>query len=325
MRRCARLALAREKTSLVILSATRNTTNLLEQSRFGQVRLQHNTLLEELGLSPDLVAPLYREMERLKPEDWAGRCALGERLSSQIFAAHLASISERPVSLLDARDIIVTDKNIKRGVPQIEKIATKCQRELVPLLKKGNMVITQGFIGSTAEGETTLLGREGSDYSATLLAEAIGADRVDIWSDVPGIFSADPNIVPAARAIHRLSFPAAGALAQCGAKILFPDTLRPAERRGIPVFIRSSLEPHLAGTRIAPDIACPPGPLALVLSRHRLSLIGKQPDEIPIKLPELNRGEYHRTYQICGNSSVRQEMLRQWHRHFFANHYRLNV
>ena len=118
--------------------------------------------------------------------------------------------------MVDARELIITDENVERGTPLLPVIAEQSRQKLVPLLEKGNLIITQGFIGSTRKGNCSLLGREGSDYSATLLAEAMGAEGVDIWSDVPGIFSADPNIVPTARMIPRLSFATAKALAQCG-------------------------------------------------------------------------------------------------------------
>ena len=311
---CARLAVSPKRYNLVILSATRNTTNLLEQSAFEQVRQRHDSILENLNLPPSLVTPLYREMDQLHPEDWAGRCALGERLSSQIFCAHLRTLTDRPVALLDAREVMITDHT----TPLVEMIAEKSEKKLIPPLDKGTLVITQGFIGSTREGRTTLLGREGSDYSATLLAEAIKAKGVDIWSDVPGIFSADPNVVPTARVIPRLSFTLAEALAECGAKILFPHTLRPARRRRIPVRVRSSLQPALTGTRIAPDIPTEPGPVALVLSGDKLSLIGKQPIATPTRLPETDRSEYHCTFRVPGDALAREELLRQWHARLFA-------
>ena len=313
IKRCAHLALAQKKIHLVILSATWNTTNLLERSAFEEVRQSHNRILEELNLPHNLIAPLYQEMDRLSPRDWDGRCALGELLSSRIFAAHLKTLTDRPIALLDAREFMITDDS----TPLVEVIAERCKEKLMPLIKTGTLVVTQGFIGSNQRGQTTLLGREGSDYSATLLAEAIGATSVDIWSDVPGIFSADPNLIPTARMIPRLSFPLAEALATCGAKILFPDTLRPARRQDIPVRVRSSLEPTLEGTLIAQDISCHSGPVALVLSGNKLSIIGKQPYAIPARLPEVDCGECHRTFQIPGDAAVREELLRRWHEHLF--------
>ena len=314
---CARLALAQPGTGVIVLSATQNTTNLLEQaSDFKQIQERHQHIVEELGLSQDVIADISEEAQSLHPGQKARWCALGEALSSAIFAAHLTTVTDRPVSLLDARRLIVTDG----AVPIIEQIASRCRSELSPLLKRGHLVVTQGFIASSLAGETALLGREGSDYSATLLAEAIGAKGVTIWSDVPGVFSADPNLVPEARLIPRLSYPTAKTLAQCGAKVLFPQTLDPAERQNIPVLVRSSLEPAQEGTRISADTSHAPGPLALVLKQNKLSLIGEHIDTIPIKLPEVERGERHRTFAIQGDHHVRVELLRQWHRHFFYSY-----
>ena len=319
---CARIVLEHDQTRLVVLSATANTTSLLEQASespcaFEQVEHNHNTIIKELGLSSNIADDLYGEATRLRPGSKALWGALGERLSSKIFAAHLTSLANRPVSLVDAREFMITDGSTDRGTPQVEQIAKKCANKLVPLLKQGHLLVTQGFIGSNLEGQTTLLGREGSDYSATLMAEAIGASGVTIWSDVPGIFSADPNAVPDARVIPKLSYDIAKALAQSGAKILFPKTLDPARRKGIPVLVRSSREPHLKGTLISKDIRHPPGLLALVLADDKLSLIGEQIETIPIDLPEIDRSRHHRTFQIEKIHWGRRDLLEQWHGYLF--------
>ena len=315
---CARLALAHNSTGLIVLSAMADTTNLLEKasqspSLFKQVREKHDHIIEELGLAEDLTADIYQEAESLEPGQKAQWCALGEALCCKIFAAHLATLTDRPISTVDARRLITTEG----ATPILEHIASNCKRELLPLLKRGHLVITQGFVGSSPTGETTLLGREGSDYSATLMAEAIKAKEVTIWSDVPGIFSADPNIVPDARPIPRLSYAAASALAECGAKVLFPRTLYPAERADIPVLVRSRFETTRDGTRISRETLREQGLLALVLSDGRLSLVGTELNAIPVERPEIHRGKYHRTFAIQGDRRTCEELLRQWHEHFF--------
>ncbi len=112
------------------------------------------------------------------------------------------------------------------------------------------MVITQGFIGSESKGRTTTLGRGGSDYTAALLAEALHAARVDIWTDVPGIYTTDPRVVPVAQRIDEIDFEEAAEMATFGAKVLHPATLLPAVRSDIPVFVGSSKDPQAGGTLV---------------------------------------------------------------------------
>ena len=160
-KRCANLTIAEPETRLIILSATWNTTNLLEKAAFEQVRRNHDIILKELNLDSSLLDPLYNEMDTILPNHWAERCALGERLSSRIFASHLQTITERPVSLLDARNLMITDKNHLQATPLMEDIAIRCRQELHPLLNCGHIVVTQGFIGADINGKTTLLEKRG--------------------------------------------------------------------------------------------------------------------------------------------------------------------
>ena len=155
------------------------------------------------------------------------------RCTCKIFLKH-------PVFLADARETVITDDRFGGAGPLIDEIRTRVSGKIKPLIEKGHPVVTQGFIGSTLQGETTSLGREGSDFSATLLAEGMGAKTVQIWSDVPGIASADPKWVPDAFIIPELSYSSASLMAQKGAKILFPSTLEPACRQGISVFVGSA-------------------------------------------------------------------------------------
>ncbi|CSC88866.1 aspartate kinase III [Vibrio cholerae] len=125
--------------------------------------------------------------------------------------------------------------------------------------------MTQGFIGSDAQGNTTTLGRGGSDYSAALIAEAVQASGLEIWTDVPGIYSTDPRIAPKAAPIPEISFSEASEMANFGAKILHPSTLLPAVRHGIPVFVGSSKEPEKGGTWIRKQVESAPLYRALAL------------------------------------------------------------
>jgi len=141
-------------------------------------------------------------------------------------------------------------------------------------------VVTQGFIGAEAKGRTTTLGRGGSDYTAALLGEALSVARVDIWTDVPGIYTTDPRVVPAAKRIDRITFEEAAEMATFGAKVLHPATLLPAVRRGIPVFVGSSKDPAAGGTLVCNTTVNPPLFRALALRRkqtlvtlHSLSML----------------------------------------------------
>jgi aspartate kinase len=174
-----------------------------------------------------------------------GIYAMGERISSLLFTAALNK-SGVECELLDARDFIITDSAFNRARPQISLIAKKVQT-LLPLK---NVYVTQGFIGKNSAGQTTTLGREGSDFSAALFGEAIGASAIEIWTDVPGVATIDPRIDDRAKYLIDLSYDEATTMAQLGSKVLFSQTLMPAQRKNIPVFVGSSMKPDGRGTWI---------------------------------------------------------------------------
>ena len=128
-----------------------------------------------------------------------------------------------------------------------------CEARLRPLLEKSIVPIVTGFLGATTEGKLTTLGRGGSDYSATILGAALNADEVIIWTDVDGVLTADPRLVPDARTIPVISYREAAELAFFGAKVLHPKTLKPVMQAAIPVWIRNSFAPERAGTKITPE------------------------------------------------------------------------
>jgi aspartate kinase len=157
---------------------------------------------------------------------------------------------DHKVTLIDARDIIKTNSEFQKAEPQIDLIAEKTRELIYPHLNKDSIIVTQGFIGKDLLGNTTTLGREGSDYSAALFGEAIDATLVQIWTDVAGIASSDPRLVKNAKFIATLSYDEATALATLGAKVLFPTTLLPTKRKDIPVFVGSSIHPEAGGTTV---------------------------------------------------------------------------
>jgi bifunctional aspartokinase / homoserine dehydrogenase 1 len=178
--------------------------------------------------------------------------SLGERLSAPLVAG---ALSERGVrsEAIEATELIVTDAYHGAAEPLMEPTQVRCEARLRPLLQQGIVPVVTGFIGATAEGVLTTLGRGGSDYSATILGGALGADEVIIWTDVNGVLTADPRLVPGARTIPEISYREAAELAHFGAKVLHPKTLRAVTQSGIPVWIRNTFEPEHPGTKITPQ------------------------------------------------------------------------
>ena len=163
-----------------------------------------------------------------------------------------------PAEAVDAREIVITDDRFGRAQPDAAETAERARTRLSPMVRRGAVPVAGGFIGSTREGATTTLGRGGSDYTAALLGSVLPAGVVEIWTDVDGIMTADPRVVPAAQPIEAISFEEASELAYFGARVLHPLTLAPAIERGIPVRIRNSTRPEAPGTEVLP--AAPSGP-----------------------------------------------------------------
>jgi len=177
--------------------------------------------------------------------------SLGERLSAPIVAAVLVELGVASEAI-DATELIVTDSRHGSADPRMDLTRDRCQTRLGPLLQQGVVPVVTGFIGSTPEGVLTTLGRGGSDYSATILGATLQADEVEIWTDVDGLMTADPRLVPEARTISAISYQEAAELACFGAKVLHPKALRPVMERDIPLSIRNTFAPHHAGTKITP-------------------------------------------------------------------------
>ena len=178
--------------------------------------------------------------------------SLGERLSARLVAAALAECGERSEAI-DATELVVTDSCHGAAEPLASPTRERCESRLRPLLQRGAVPIVTGFIGATAAGTLTTLGRGGSDYSATILGAALDADEVTIWTDVDGLMTADPRSVPGAATITEISYREAAELAHFGAKVLHPKTLRAIAQCGIPLWIRNTFFPERPGTRVTPD------------------------------------------------------------------------
>jgi aspartate kinase len=190
-------------------------------------------------------------LRELTPRTLDAISSLGERLCAPVFSVALSQMGVAS-SAIEATELIVTDSFHGGAEPLSEPTRQHSQARLMPVLTKGQVPIVTGFIGATADGALTTLGRGGSDYSATILGAALDADEIIIWTDVEGVLTADPRLVREARTIPEISYREAAELAYFGAKVLHPKTLRPVMPGGIPVWIRNSFAPEKLGTKITP-------------------------------------------------------------------------
>jgi len=177
--------------------------------------------------------------------------SLGELLSSRIVAAALVARGV-DAEWCDPRDLVATDDGFGGARPDRARIFREVQQRVVPLLDAGKVVVTGGYVGRAPGGETTTMGRESSDLSATLIGGALRAEAVEIWTDVDGILTADPRLVQGARLIPALSYREAAWLARLGAKVIHPDTVAPAAAAGAAVRIRNRFRPEAPGSVIGP-------------------------------------------------------------------------
>ena len=289
MNRSADVVLADPNTRLVVLSASAGVTNLLVSLSEGLEATERFVKLDALRkIQFDILERLQNpnvireEVERLL-ENITTLAEAASLATSTALTDELVSHGELMSTLLcveimrernvqaqwfDVRKIMRTSDRFGRAEPDVEALAELTNQQLAPRLADG-IVITQGFIGSEAKGRTTTLGRGGSDYTAALLGEALHATRVDIWTDVPGIYTTDPRVVSAAKRIDVIAFEEAAEMATFGAKVLHPATLLPAVRSDIPVFVGSSKDPKAGGTLVCKKTENPPLFRALALRRRQ--------------------------------------------------------
>jgi aspartate kinase len=198
----------------------------------------------------------------LTPRSQDAIVSFGERLSSVIVTAAFAARGI-PAELVDSRQFIVTDKQFTRAAPDMAETRQRARNVLLPVIESKCVPVAQGFIGSTADGVTTTIGRGGSDYSAAIIGASLGAAAIEIWTDVDGLLTADPRLVKTARRIRVISFTEASELSYFGAKVLHPSTVMPAVEQGIPVHIFNTHNPSCEGTLI---ISKPPRSRSLIKS-----------------------------------------------------------
>jgi aspartate kinase len=178
--------------------------------------------------------------------------SLGERMSVRVMAAALESAGTA-AEYIEASELIVTDEHFQNAHPDFKATTRKTRAVLRPLLRRSVVPVITGFIGATPDGVITTLGRGGSDYSAAIIGAVLPADDVWIWTDVNGVMSADPRVVPEARTIPQISYREVAELAYYGAKVLHPKTIRPVVEAGIGLRICNTFQPEHPGTRLVAD------------------------------------------------------------------------
>jgi aspartate kinase len=280
--RVAGIVRSREaKRPVVVVSAMGKTTNKLlaianaaiEGERADYIQQLHD-LRDFHSREARLVAPLEKRAEldrtldehfqeltelvkglavlgELTPRSIDAISSYGERLSSFIVALAFRHFGMRAAHV-DSRQVIVTDRRHTQAAPNFPETYARLQGKIPPLTKD-SVVVMGGFIGSTLEGVTTTLGRGGSDFTASIVGAGIDAEAIEIWTDVDGMLTADPTILPGGHRVKTISFAEAAELAYFGAKVLHPATVVPAIEKNIPVLILNSRRPQVDGTRITAD------------------------------------------------------------------------
>ena len=198
--------------------------------------------------------------------------AMGELLSSRIVAAALVRAG-LPGEWVDARRAVVTNDDHTRAVPRMRETTAAMRAVVTPIVDAGRIPVLGGFVGATAEGITTTLGRGGSDYSGAIVGAAAGAAEIQIWTDVDGMLTADPRLIPQSKLVPHLSFAEAAELAYFGAKVLHPSTIHPAVERNIPVRILNSRKPDGQGTLITAEPDPRAGPLTAMAAKRDLTVV----------------------------------------------------
>jgi diaminopimelate decarboxylase/aspartate kinase len=287
-------ALAAERSIVVVVSAVRGITDLLEaraQARLPQsdaelieeVRRRHGGLLDSLGLPADTLAREFELLSELLRNEadgepaWQARLvAMGEMMTSRIGADWLSRQS-LPTDWLDPREFLISQEHPHRRSSS-HYLSAECpttgQSSLIDALsERARVLVMPGFVAANARGETVVLGRGGSDTSATLVAARLNAERVEIHSDVPGLFTADPRRIPGARLLKQISYREAQELAAMGARALHPRSLIPARDRKIPIWLCQTDRPEIEGTRISAETREHGAQVKAIVQRKGITLI----------------------------------------------------
>jgi len=248
------------------------------------VEARHRAVIDALGQPGDLAFEIEREcadvravlasvsvLQEITPRGMDRVAAAGELMSSRILAALLDG-QGGGTRWVDARRVLVTDDRFGAAVP-VGSTQGAVAREIQPALDDGRVAVVGGFVGATEAGITTTLGRGGSDYSAAIFGAALDAREIQIWTDVDGMLTADPRVVPDAQPVGRLSFDEASELAYFGAKVLHPSTILPAVEKNIPVRILNTLRPGSPGSTITATPAGEGRPLTAIACKRNVTVV----------------------------------------------------
>ena len=270
----------KDKKLLVVISAMGKTTNALEKvvdafwekrkedalQLFETIKKNHLNSLKFLitvnwQAAENKLKDFFTEIEWMLHDNpvrtydyyYDQIVCCGELFSSSLVSNYLLEQKVK-VKWIDVRDIIRTDDNFRDAVVDWEVTENKIKTDVLPLFDDFDVVITQGFIGSTDENESTTLGREGSDFSAAIFANLLPAEDVTIWKDVEAVMNADPKEYPSVTIIPVLSFSEVIEMAYYGAQVIHPKTIKPLQNKNIPLYVKSFLDPSLPGTTISKNI-----------------------------------------------------------------------
>lgn len=298
MLNCAKVVMGNPATKVVVVSASAGITNILVELAYkaqtkeeigtyiDQIEAIEFSILRDLGEPVAIAEKLAELLDSLTQlayhEEILHRVDLkdsllshGERMASLLFTEVLNQQGLRADNF-DVRKVLLTDSEYGQAAPQLNEIKRKAQHLMVPEITH-TILVTQGFIGADEEGNTTTLGRGGSDFTAALLAEALDAQSCEIWTDVIGVYTTDPRITANARPLPELSFEEAAEMATFGAKVLHPATMEPALRQNIKVFVGSSKEPEKGGTWIVRDCQYEPSYRAITRRKEQVMVTVKTP------------------------------------------------
>lgn len=270
---------SKEAYVLVIVSAMGKTTNKLEtllscfmvddevgfNAAFHEIKDFHREIVD--GLFPDgnenlgqQISTLYTELGQQfsqsrkdnESELYDAVVCYGELISTRIVNAYL-NTSGTPSDWLDASTLVLTDDKFRSALVDMETTSVRIHAAVSERFVSKKTLVTQGFIGATADGRRTTLGREGSDYSGAIFSYALHAESLTIWKDVDGMYNADPNLFPEAQKINQVSYKEAIELSYYGASVIHPKTIQPLQNKNIPLYVKSFLDPDLSGTVIQKD------------------------------------------------------------------------
>jgi aspartate kinase len=253
-----------------------------------EVRHRHLTAIDALvgyDKRAEVALPIEAQIEEVRamltalailreasPRSMDGIAAAGELLSSRLVAAAFRAAGVE-AAWVDARRAVVTDDHYTAAVPDVDATHAALAREVVPHLSAGRIPVLGGYVGATKDGVATTLGRGGSDYSAALVGEGVGASEIQIWTDVDGMLTADPRVVSNPKVVSHLSFGEASELAYFGAKVLHPSTILPAVSADIPVRILNSRRPAAPGTTITAKPPLNNRPIAALACKRNVTVV----------------------------------------------------